>query len=170
MSEISRERVQQISQYRLPTYQEIPSVGLYLDQTSKYINEALETLPGCVITNSMISNYVKHRLIDNPVKKQYYRDQIASLIFITAVKSVMSLEHLSRLLRLQKEKYPVQKAYESYSQLFNSYLHDVFAGRLITEEEDENREKQLLKTIVITAVRQMYLDENVRAVLEGNEH
>ena len=27
--------------FRLPTYREIPSVGLYLDQTSEYINEAL---------------------------------------------------------------------------------------------------------------------------------
>ena len=27
--------------FNLPTYKEIPSVGLYLDQTSKYINEVL---------------------------------------------------------------------------------------------------------------------------------
>ena len=44
--------------FSLPTYREIPAVGLYLDQTSKYINEVLQELPDCNITNSMISNYV----------------------------------------------------------------------------------------------------------------
>ncbi|MBR6725209.1 MAG: DUF1836 domain-containing protein, partial [Erysipelotrichaceae bacterium] len=48
--------------FNLPTYKEIPSVGLYLDQTSKYINEVLLDLPDAMITNSMISNYVKKHL------------------------------------------------------------------------------------------------------------
>ncbi|MBQ1306569.1 MAG: DUF1836 domain-containing protein, partial [Erysipelotrichaceae bacterium] len=82
MLEISKEKRNAMEAFRLPTYREIPSVGLYLDQTSKYINECLSVIPGCSITNSMISNYVKHKLIANPVKKQYGRDQIAYLIFI----------------------------------------------------------------------------------------
>ena len=80
---------EQLKEFRLPTYKEIPSVGLYLDQVSKYINDSLAVIPECTVTNSMISNYVKKKLVPNPVKKQYGRDQIAYLIFIALSKRVL---------------------------------------------------------------------------------
>ena len=56
--------------FRLPRYGELPDVGLYLEQTTKYINHYLKPL-GCIeITGSMIRNYVKMGLVTNPVKKQ----------------------------------------------------------------------------------------------------
>lgn len=44
--------------YRMPRYKEIPNVGLYLEQTVKYINECLAPIE-ISITPSMLSNYVK---------------------------------------------------------------------------------------------------------------
>ena len=45
-----------IELFRMPRYREIPDVGLYLDQTVKYINRFLAPL-GCEeITPSMVSN------------------------------------------------------------------------------------------------------------------
>lgn len=64
---------------RLSRYQEIPTVGLYLEQTTKYISQYLDPLEENCITSSMIANYVKKGLIANPVKKQYGREQIAYL-------------------------------------------------------------------------------------------
>ena len=47
-----------IEHFHLPTYREIPTMGLYLEQTVKYINECLHPL-GCIeITSSMVSNYI----------------------------------------------------------------------------------------------------------------
>ena len=43
--------------YRMPRYKEIPNVGLYLEQTVKYINECLAPIE-ILITPSMLSNYV----------------------------------------------------------------------------------------------------------------
>ena len=68
-----------VRHFRLPRYQEIPTVGLYLEQTTKYISQYLDPLEESCITNSMIANYVKKGLIANPVKKQYGREQIAYL-------------------------------------------------------------------------------------------
>ena len=65
--------------FRLPRYEEIPTVGLYLEQTTKYISQYLDPLEENCLTNSMIANYVKRKLIANPVKKQYGREQIAYL-------------------------------------------------------------------------------------------
>ena len=57
--------------FRMPRYEEIPNVGLYLEQTTKYISEYLAPLQENAITSSMISNYVKKGLVANRVKKQY---------------------------------------------------------------------------------------------------
>ena len=47
--------------FHLPRYQEIPDVGLYLEQTAKYIDSYLSPLEDISITGSMISNYVTIR-------------------------------------------------------------------------------------------------------------
>ncbi len=42
----------------LPRYHEITNVGLYLEQTAKFVNQYLKELNQPELTNSMISNYV----------------------------------------------------------------------------------------------------------------
>ena len=70
--------------FTLPDYDQIPNVGLYLEQVTKYLNEYLEPLGCTPLTGSMISNYVKKGLVKNPVKKQYDREHIARLLVIAA--------------------------------------------------------------------------------------
>ncbi|MBQ8004328.1 MAG: DUF1836 domain-containing protein, partial [Oscillospiraceae bacterium] len=94
-----------IEDFRLPRYGEIPDVGLFLEQTTKYIAGILSPLGGITITSSMISNYVKRGLIKSPVRKQYDREQIAYLIFIAVAKSVLSLENLQLFVSLQTKSY-----------------------------------------------------------------
>ena len=43
-----------VRDFRLPRYQQIPTVGLYLEQTVKYINEYLAPLQPDAITSSMV--------------------------------------------------------------------------------------------------------------------
>ena len=88
----TQELANAIKDFHLPKYTEIPNVGLYLEQTAKYISEALSPLFKNAITGSMNSNYVKKGLVSNPVKKQYDREQIAYLIFIALVKNVRGNE------------------------------------------------------------------------------
>ena len=83
---------------RLPRSSEIPSIGLYLDQTVKYINRVFEPISCVEVTPSMVSNYVKKKYIEKPVKKLYDRDQIRKLIFIVLAKLVLSMDHIGILL------------------------------------------------------------------------
>ena len=80
--------------YSLPAYDQIPNVGLYLEQVTKYLNEYLEPLGCAPLTGSMIANYVKKGLVKNPVKKQYDREHIARLLVIAVSKTVLSLEEV----------------------------------------------------------------------------
>ena len=150
---------EQLKEFRLPTYKEIPSVGLYLDQVSKYINDSLAVIPECTVTNSMISNYVKKKLVPNPVKKHYGRDQIAYLIFIALSKRVLSLDDVAALFRIQKQTCSCEEAYTFFSGLLEDSLRRMFRNQQLDYVKEKDKNKALLKNIVITIVQSIHLTE-----------
>ena len=151
-----------IESFRLPGFNEIPDVGLFLEQTTKYISNILSPLEGITITSSMISNYVKRKLIKNPVKKQYDREQIAYLIFIAVAKSVLSLENIQLFISLQKKSYTAEISYEYFCHEFENILRCVFERRAVSEmsgTKNRNTElKNMLRNTIITEVHKVYLE------------
>ena len=87
--ELKQQIGQSVQGFRLPRYQEIPDVGLYLEQATKYICRYLSPILETPLTASMISNYVKRGLLSNPVKKQYSRDQVAYLFFCRELENLL---------------------------------------------------------------------------------
>ena len=158
---IKAEIARSIQDLQLPQYQQIPSVGLFLDQTAKYISEYLAPLHGVELTGSMISNYVKKGLIANPVKKQYSREQIAYLIFIAVAKSVMTLEEIQQLIGLQKQTYSPERAYEYFCRELENVLFYVYGlkGQLDTVGVDHTDEKMLLRSTIIAVAHKAYLSK-----------
>ena len=152
--------------FRLPRYGEIPDTGLYLDQTAKYISGFLAPLGEGWLTPSMISNYVKKDLVDNPVKKRYGREQIAYLIFIALTKSVLSLDALINFIALQKRTYSLQKAYDYFCQQFESIL--LFTAEvkdtLDIVGEDTTDEKRLLFSCIVAVTQKIYLERCLEAI------
>ena len=61
-----------LAYFKLPTFEEIPDVGLYLEQTATFINKYLEPLLGSELTPSMISNYVKKKNDRTPRKEAIF--------------------------------------------------------------------------------------------------
>ena len=153
--------------FRLPRYQEIPDVGLYLDQVAKFISEYLAPLEESCLTPSMVSNYVKKGLIDNPVKKQYGRDQIVYLIFIAIAKNVMSLDGLINFIALQKRTYDLRKAYDYFCDQFEVTL---FYTAEINDTmdivgEDTADEKKLLFSCIVAVTQKIYLEKCLEAIV-----
>lgn len=146
-------------EFKLPEYNEIPSVGLYLEQTAKYISQ-LGHIGDVAITGSMISNYVKKGLITNPVKKQYSRDQIAYLMFITMAKTVLSLEDIRLLIEIQQSTYKPEVAYNYLAAEFENVLGYVFGIKDEMEKIGENNHeaKVMLRNLIITVAHKAYLD------------
>ena len=102
--------------FRLPRYHEIPDVGLYLEQTTKYVNQCIRHLGFEYVTSSMIRNYVKQGLITNPIHKQYSANQIAHLIVLALLKQVTHLDYVSNLVRILNahKNYTDQVAYDYF--------------------------------------------------------
>ena len=155
-----------ISDFRLPRYHEIPYVGLYLEQATKYVGEYLEPLGEYTLTPSMISNYVKKGLIANPVRKQYSRDQIAYLFFIAVAKSVLSLDALTGFIKLQQQTYTLPKAYDYFAEQMEGLLRFTFEIEDTMElvGEDNTDEKRLLYTCIVAAVQKVYLEKCLEAI------
>lgn len=168
MTEIQKQAAaEQLRDFRLPRYHEIPDVGLYLEQTTKYISGYLEpVLPGG-ITSSMISNYVKKGLIANPVKKQYGREQIAYLFFIAVAKNVLSLDALQNFILLQQRTYPAEKAYNYFAGEFENLLLFSFDLRPTLQtigEEEHSDEKRLLYSCIASVAQKIYLEKSLRII------
>lgn len=155
-----------VRDFSLPRYDQIPNVGLYLEQTAKYITEAFARLGDISLTGSMISNYVKMGLVANPVKKQYGREQIAYLIFIAVAKSVMSMEDIRLLFTLQKRAYTPQVAYDYFCNELENVLFYVFGLKetLDTVGVSNTETKALLRNTIITVAHKVYLDKHFAAL------
>ena len=162
MNPISHEKIAStIADFRLPAYIEIPDVGLYLEQTSKYISDFIAPLQMPPMTGSMISNYVKKGLIASPVRKQYSREQIAQLIFVALAKAVMSIDDLHLMMDIQRETYPSQIAYDYFRGELVHVLTCVFSGTdaLPPIEEDAPEQKVMLRNMIIALAHKVYLDK-----------
>ena len=149
--ETKQQVVKTIQEFQIPAYNEIPDVGLYLDQTVKYINAFFKPLPNMELTSSMVSNYVKKGLIERPIKKMYSRDQIGYLIFIVIAKTVLSMENIQLLFDVQKKVYDVPTAYEYLRLELDNLISYVFGLKDTMEEigYTDTDEKMMLKTTIM---------------------
>lgn len=148
-----------LAQFAMPRWREIPNVGLYLEQTIKYINECLAPL-GVSITPSMLSNYVKQGYIRRPVKKQYDAEQIAYLLFLVLAKQVLSMENIGTLFRLQQETYPTEVAYTYFCTELEAMLAHLFDGAPTPPEPpaDSSFAKKTLRSVIIAITQIIYLN------------
>ena len=117
--------------FQLPAYQEIPNVGLYLEQTLKYINDTFSAFRSVELTKSMISNYVKLGYLRRPVKKQYEREQIAALLFIAVSKQVLSMDNIGKLFRMQVELGSMEESYTAFKADFDYLLDSIWNQKVM---------------------------------------
>lgn len=156
---MKKQMAESIQAFRMPRYAELPDTGLYLEQTTQYMNQILKPL-GCVsITSSMISNYVKKGLIKGPDKKRYYSEQIAYLFYVTIAKHVLTLEHIQLLRELQEQSYPKEVAYDYFAMEFENVLGVVFGIREELAEigSTNTDEKTMFRDVIYSAATVIFL-------------
>lgn len=113
-AEIQADIQHTLDSLHLPAYREIPDVGLYLEQVTRFINTALESFPDMSVTPSMISNYVKLKVVTRPEKKAYSRDQIVALLFVAVAKTVLSMDNIRKAFEIRRQNSDVETGYEYF--------------------------------------------------------
>ena len=117
--------------YRPTSWDQIPDLGLYMDQVITFITRSYAPLfgeaAGRCLSPSMINNYVKARIIPRPTGKKYSRDQIALLTMIVALKQVCSMEDIRRMLVLGEGE-TVEGLYDAFSLRFSQVIQAMCGG------------------------------------------
>lgn len=106
--------------YELPDWDSIPNIGLYMEQVITLLKEYLDYLPPELkeeqfITAATINNYVRKKIIPEPVKKKYYRVHIAFLIIICTLKHSLSIPTLQTMIPVDLPEDALCAFYSSYS-------------------------------------------------------
>ncbi|MGN0396208.1 MAG: DUF1836 domain-containing protein [Coprococcus sp.] len=81
---------------------DIPSIDLYMDQLTTFMEEQLggnrRNDEDKVMTKTMINNYTKNNLLPSPNKKRYSKEHLTLLIYIYYLKNILSITDIQTLL------------------------------------------------------------------------
>ena len=110
--------------FRLPAWEELPDMELYMDQVVSLVNRYLDLIPhdekNPVLTASAVNNYVRLKFMPAPVRKRYGRRHLACVIMICALKQSLTLAEIQKIL-------PPEATDEQMRRIYND-----FVGRMVT--------------------------------------
>ncbi|MBK0348726.1 DUF1836 domain-containing protein [Aerococcaceae bacterium zg-ZJ1578] len=111
-----------LSTAKLPSWNTLPDLELYLDQVLLYVNQVVAphiSTKKESLTASMVNNYVKHHYIAKPVKKKYNKEQLAYLIAISLFKEIFAIQDLAHVIQTLSNIYEIHTLYDSLVQTIN---------------------------------------------------
>lgn len=153
---------------KLPRWEELPAIDLYIDQVVSLLNEWLDFIPRSsdeqVITKTMINNYVKHGLVEAPKKKKYTRTHVAYLLIVCIFKHVYSMSEIHDMIRLQVHTYPIENSYNYYIEDLEYCAKAIMNGEKIHHEQDPGEDimKKMLHAVNDSLVNKFYVQKNVK--------
>ena len=121
--------------FHCPRWEELPDMDLYMDQVVTLLNEYLKPFHAKdqekMVTSTMINNYVKHGIVSPPVKKKYTKNHVAYLMVVCILKMVYRMDEISKLIRVQIYKYPIDQAYNYFCAELECCLKCIFAHKKV---------------------------------------
>ena len=124
-----------LTDFHCPRWEELPDLGLYMDQVLIVVEGALRPLfpnDPVVLTSTMVNNYVKLQVLTPSEKKKYRREHLAVLITITVLKRVLSVAEIKIVLDRLAENADAKAGYD----LFCTQLEHRLSGESGAENCD----------------------------------
>ena len=176
---------QYLNDYRLPAWGEIPDIGLYMDQVVTLLSGYLDYMPPelkeeQVITPAAINNYVRKKIMPEPVKKKYYRVHIAYLIMVCTLKQSLSIPTLKTMIPMGLSEEELRRVYSAFvarHRLTCSYFMKqvrIAAGGILDHREEETTEittddtNDLISSVAVVSGFARLLAEKL-LMLEGKD-
>ena len=172
-----------LSDFRLPAWEDIPNFGLYMEQITVLLQEYLDYFPPELkeeqfITAATINNYVRIKVMPEPVKRRYYRIHIAYLIIILTLKQSLSIALISKIIPMGLSEKEVERIYSDYvirHRKLACYFIDqvrILAGPILGHEEPsaasaENAEALIIENAVISGFTRLLTEKLL--LLEGKD-
>ena len=147
--------------FRMPRWNDLPPVPLYLDQVLVLLDEWLGPYVAGhkrkVLTRTMINNYVKLKFIPAPVNKKYDQVTVASLFVIAVLKSVFTIEEIACLIQLALSHSERQVAYDGFCEYLEEAVAHAYSGTTMEREQNPEDPRQILWNACNAVACQMYV-------------
>ena len=105
--------------YRLPSWEELPDMELYIDQVVSLVVRYLGLIPhdekNPVVTASIINNYVRLKVVPAPEKKRYNRRHLAYVLMVCVLKQCLSLTEIQKILPQNMESHQTRGIYNEFA-------------------------------------------------------
>lgn len=154
---------QNIQNYHIPRWNEIPKLDLYLDQTVTLLEKELKNFicnkDDTIITKTMINNYVKQGLIKPPKKKKYNKIHIATLFVICILKQIYSINDISELIGLAIKTARINYAYDEFCDAIERAIKYTFDGIEYKVPDDIAFEQYLLQSVAQSFASKLYVEK-----------
>lgn len=154
----------------IPNWEEIPNTGIYSNKVIEIINRYLTPidkyknmidLEESYITQTMINNYVKNKMLEAPENRKYYRRHIAHLLIISILKQIYKAEDIKDMFEITYKLSDVKTAFNIFKEVFTHSLESVYNGKEIDGNLKmcmEKKERYLLKNIADSIAKKIYAD------------
>lgn len=153
---------QAICEFRLPRYEELPQIELFMGQMLEYITSRLElVLPVGEeqLTAYMVNNYVKQSIVPKPKSKRYQPNHVAYLIVVAIAKQSFSIPQITELIKMQIEVSEVPHAYNLFCSEFEMRLRELFCGEEAPRIGSEHTPRKLLEVVIATVANKIYVEQ-----------
>ena len=171
-----------LDDYKLPDWDDIPDIGLYMEQVLILLKEYLDFLPPELkeeqfITAATINNYVNKGFMPKPEKKKYYRVHIAYMIMICTLKRILNIATVQQFIPMGISEDQVREIYTKYAarhkMAANYFIEQlkIIAGPMLYSTDPEHEvavdgtEDLITVTAVIGALSQIVAEKLL--LLEG---
>ncbi|MCD8353118.1 MAG: DUF1836 domain-containing protein [Clostridiales bacterium] len=163
---------QRLQEASLPRYSQLPTLELYKDQLVELTNGYLSPffLGETAVTDTMVNNYVKLKVIVPPVKKRYRREQLAQLILTCLLKKVLSIAEVRQLLAVQNRDGSIEAGYDYFCQQMEQAVRTVGGNGLWQPSEgDSTPQEALLNHAICSFVHKLYFEMILAELSDGVE-
>jgi len=127
-----------IAMQRLPRWNQLPDLELYMDQVLSLVDRYLGAYPGHRgLTAAMVNNYVKLGVMPPPVRKKYTRLHLAYLIVICLLKASLPIESIRRMAAESVKPGAESAFYDSFCESFEQSVREASEAVLAQPEHDD---------------------------------
>lgn len=139
---------------RLPRWDELPDIELYMDQVitlmGKYFGW-LSPQDEPVLTPSMINNYVKIGIIPAPIKKKYSRTHLFRLIIICVMKRVLPINDIAALIETLLETRTEDEVLDIFTSRYEEECFNTMS--LLESSLEQNAEEESKAALSLSVVQ-----------------
>lgn len=133
---------ERIARQKLPHWDELPDLELYMDQVLSLLQRCLGNHPSFIrkgLTASMVNNYVKLGVMPPPARKKYTRTHVAYLIIICVLKPCMPIDFIKNMIAASLQTQSVQTVYENFCTLYADAVQEAAGGIDVRPEKGDWR-------------------------------